>query len=285
MAHYKPDTLQRTILSLESDKSLGDRYLRHSYLLAPFFQGVLMEQLSPEYAEELHNTDVNPYSQFIQAVDRQDSPGSLLAWTINTINSTANECFAIAIDAMKSGFELRATGHQFRVASVTTQTLQTSTLAKLCYEEPASNRFNLNLLTPTAFKQQGRYAFTPDLHLLFQSLQQKYNVICEGTKEVEQEELEYIVTKLRITEYSLRSQYFNVGSNRVPGFMGRIQLAVDGPSIMQGYIWMLLRFGEYSGLGVKSAMGMGAIGCSQIQKKPLLREKEKIERVGEIETR
>jgi len=263
MTIQRPDTLQRTTVVLAPSNKLDEKHLRNPYLLSPYLQGVLMEHLNPEYANELHGQTVNPYSQSITAPAWRENKDSTLIWTINTLSSSAHEHFAKAIDSIQSGFELKATGYRFTLATKEVQTIETSELVKLCYDDSVSNRFTLNLLTPTSFKQQGGYVFTPDLRLILQSLQQKYNAIFEGSKEVDQEELDYIVSKTRILDYNLRSQYFRIGASNIPGFMGRLQFAVNGPQVMQGYVYMLLRFGEGSGLGIKTSMGMGAISCSQ----------------------
>ena len=46
---------------------------------------------------------------------------------------------------------------------------------------------------------------------------------------------------------------------RIPAFLGTVTLKIDGPQQMVNLIHLLLRFGEFSGVGIKCAMGMGAI--------------------------
>ena len=45
----------------------------------------------------------------------------------------------------------------------------------------------------------------------------------------------------------------------IPAFMGTVTIKVKGASAMAKYARMLAEFGEFSGVGVKSAMGMGAM--------------------------
>ncbi len=46
---------------------------------------------------------------------------------------------------------------------------------------------------------------------------------------------------------------------RLTGFMGTIRIQIKGSDTIARYIRLLLRFGKFSGVGIKTGMGMGAI--------------------------
>jgi CRISPR-associated endoribonuclease Cas6 len=132
------------------------------------------------------------------------------------------------------------------------------------FEKNSSKKIALRIETPAAFKQRGIYVFTPDVHLLLHSLQQKFNALHEGTPEVDPEELAQLTERVSLNSYHLKSSYFTLGrgaqnANRIPAFMGTLKLDVRGSAGLCGYVRMLLSFGEYAGIGIKTSMGMGGM--------------------------
>lgn len=45
----------------------------------------------------------------------------------------------------------------------------------------------------------------------------------------------------------------------IPSFIGSVKLKCTGNRKFRSLVNMLLKFGEYSGAGIKNSMGMGAI--------------------------
>lgn len=50
---------------------------------------------------------------------------------------------------------------------------------------------------------------------------------------------------------------------KIPSFIGEIGIRINGTDTMARYVKLLARFGEYSGVGIKTAMGMGAFRIKQ----------------------
>jgi CRISPR-associated endoribonuclease Cas6 len=46
---------------------------------------------------------------------------------------------------------------------------------------------------------------------------------------------------------------------KIPSFVGKITFRMHGAQTMTNLAQMLFRFGEYSGIGIKTALGMGAV--------------------------
>ena len=127
------------------------------------------------------------------------------------------------------------------------------------YEESASKYIEVIFETPTAFKRNGKYVFYPELHLLYQSLMNKYSASSENMSMIDEETLLQIENNSEIVRYRLQSIPFPMEGINVPGFIGSIRIRFSGTETMMRYIRLLLRFGEYSGVGIKTAIGMGAI--------------------------
>ena len=46
---------------------------------------------------------------------------------------------------------------------------------------------------------------------------------------------------------------------RIPGFQGEVTIKINGPQQMVNMAWMLAEFGTYSGVGIKTSLGMGGM--------------------------
>ena len=56
---------------------------------------------------------------------------------------------------------------------------------------------------------------------------------------------------------------FHLEGIKIPSFVGNITLKINGTRQFVNLINMLCEFGVYSGVGIKTAIGMGSIGVSQ----------------------
>ena len=65
--------------------------------------------------------------------------------------------------------------------------------------------------------------------------------------------------KAVLTRYELRSTSFSLEGVRIPSFVGRMTLKMTGTQTMSNFARMLFDFGCYSGIGIKTALGMGAV--------------------------
>lgn len=235
--------------------------------LGPFLQGALMQLIDSEYAAQLHGTPVNPYSQHV-ILAGSEAKGQLLHWTINTLDDEAASqlCDPLMSDRVQS-LSLVSPGIMATVDSVTeSASLSAADLNGIFYAVADASRFRVTFLTPTAFRSDGEYVFWPSPRLVFQSLALKHSAITAG-EEPDQGLIEELDRAIRLTSYRLASQQFAIGGRSVPGFTGTATFAVRGASTLRSYVAMLLRFGAFSGCGIKSSMGMGAIRVVPLTRK------------------
>lgn len=98
----------------------------------------------------------------------------------------------------------------------------------------------------------------------------RYEIIMQEESFYDQDTLMQLVDNSAIVRYRLRSATFPMESIRIPGFIGEITIRVRGPQTMVNFVRMLLEFGSYAGVGMKTAIGMGNITfeeCRKEQKK------------------
>ena len=221
---------------------------------ASLFQGVLMEKIAREYGEILHQNGWKPYSSSIISM------GETLQWEICTLNKEAKA--QILLPLLEENFhEIYLEKKQATLQILGKQFFEMSydTLLKQEYFHVGTRYLTLHFRTPTAFKQQGNYVFYPDIRLIFQSIMNKYDAVAEQSSIFSEEVLEQLVKNIYITSYQLRSTKFCLEGIKIPSFIGKIRIKVNGPQMLVNLVNFLLVFGQYSGVGIKSSIGMGKI--------------------------
>lgn len=99
----------------------------------------------------------------------------------------------------------------------------------------------------------------PDVHLILQSLLSKWNGVAPNMQVCDPDVLRMLEEQIWIRDYRLQTQRFELKAQKIPGFSGTIWLQNRLPAPLME-IWKgLLYFSTFSGLGVKTALGMGAV--------------------------
>ena len=208
--------------------------------LAVKFHGFLMEQLDSDYVDYLHQQQTNPYAtKVIQG--REDTQ-----WVVHLLTDDLEDKVFMTL---------------LKIKEVSLNDLPKLSVEKVEIQELGADQtyFSIIFETPTGFKSQGSYVIFPSMRLIFQSLMQKYGRLVENQPEIEEDTLDYLSEHSSITNYRLETSYFRVHGQRIPAFRGRLTFKVQGAQTLKAYVRMLLTFGEYSGLGMKTSLGMGGI--------------------------
>lgn len=223
------------------------------YFQSSNLQGVLMERLESEYAEELHASGLKPYSQYIVGSGQKE-------WVINTLTQEAyQKMIQPLLNEDFTEFVMEKKAWRIRILSKDVKVLSKKELLNEFYSDAYDRYLNLEFLTPTSFKSGGMYVNIPDLRYIYQSLMNKYSAASDSMDMYDEETLEQLVNSSRIVRYRLRSAVFPLEGVKIPSFMGEMCIKVTGASTMAKYARLLARFGEYSGVGIKTAMGMGGL--------------------------
>lgn len=215
-------------------------------------QGVLMENIDTEYAGILHGNHLNPYSQCLIRENGKN------IWCIQTLTDEAFERIIQPVSELQT-IIFRKSGKTVRVGRK--QIIQSDEKALLdeFYDVACPKYLGIQLMTPTAFKQNGKYVIYPDLRLIYGSLMRKYSAVSGGLDMIDEELLEQLVTHSEIVRYRLQTVGFPMERTKITGFTGNLCIRLYGPETLARYVRLLIRFGEFSGVGIKTGMGMGAM--------------------------
>lgn len=224
--------------------------------ISSLLHGVLMSVIDSDYAQFLHMGGLNP---FAMSLFRENGDW---CWTVSATGKEA--CEKIIRPLADEHFDsFVVTYKNNATVNIIKKELRTQKVADFAAETAGGEipkAFMLRFITPTAFKSNGRYVNFPDLSLIYKSLMQKSKLTFADALTDEEETLNSLVEHSRITSYKLQTAPFNLEGYRITGFVGTITVRIDGTDSLRERAQMLFRTGSLLGVGIKSSIGMGALG-------------------------
>lgn len=232
----------------------GEKEKRHGYFLGSLLQGALMELLDPDYAAKLHYNNLHPYSQFVTFEK------DILQWHVQMLDlESRRQISDILLDDQFEQIYLEHREETLKVIQRNFWEISEKKLLEAYYFGECSSVLKLRFLTPTSFKQNGKYMIYPTVRLIFQSLMRRYDISSKKNQIFSDELLEEFEKRISIIGYRLRSTAYYTDHVKIPSFMGDIILRISGPQQLKNLAWFLAKFGEYSGVGIKTGIGMGGL--------------------------
>ncbi|WP_302373675.1 CRISPR-associated endoribonuclease Cas6 [Enterococcus asini] len=221
--------------------------------LGSTLHGVLMELLPTEIVKQLHSASA--YSPLRQRLIIKR--GSKPRWEIISLSS---ELGKILMNCLMDRTSILLKHHQIEVAigNISVEKIDETALIKDCFSQQVSPRYiKLAIQTPIAFKSKGEYEIFPDLQKFFRSIMLTFDSFFEDYELYDSETLTYILENVKIVDYRMRSTRFHLEGVRIPSFTGELKFRISGPQPMQQLIHLIIQFGELSGVGIKTSLGMG----------------------------
>ncbi len=226
-----------------------------NYNFGSVLHGYIMERIAG-YAEVLHAYKINPYSQYVY-FNKQD--GSYV-WRIQSLT---DECYEKMLLPVKNtafdGINLRSKEKTYAVTSVREfRPVSTDDIINKAYSGNVPGDITFRFVTPCSFHSFGKSVFWPQSDLLVKSLINKADAF-SGVEVRDADAIKQLTEGLVMKDYSLKSTLFYLEKVKIKSFTGTAGFYINGPDMMKSLCYMLGMFAEYSGIGVKSSMGMGAV--------------------------
>ena len=227
--------------------------LHYGFLASSVMQGILMENIPSFYADKMHDQNLRPYSQFTDFSDGTN------IWTISSLNHEAYDNIIEPVLKLTTA-KVR---HNYDILTFEKPLIIFLTYEQLLAESYSSGKKTdicvLEFITPTAFKSSGSYVILPSLRLIFLSLAKRFDAFFGiGNNDYESLAVE-IERSITVSYYKLSGASFSLEGIRLPSFTGNIKIRIKGDEQFISYIRMLCRFAEFSGIGIKTAIGMGQV--------------------------
>lgn len=225
---------------------------RANYNWGSLFHGFLMQALPGAVADMLHESALRPFSQYVLV--RADNQ---ITWQIGLWDEEIAGDIVQVIMPL-SRLELAQKGLTLSVAGVQRITRTENEFFDYFFiRDNPCRRYEIEFLTPCTHKQAGRYVLFPSPELMVNSLIRRYSAFSRDISLDEPAVMLEISRHIHIVRYSLRSAVYYLENTKITGYTGRITVVIGGPEQLARLAGALLSFGEYSGIGIKTALGMG----------------------------
>lgn len=223
-------------------------------------QGILMENIDTQYAAYLHHQSMQPYSQYCLF----DKKSHLLKWRISVLKTEASKEILLPLMNLSGPIHVRNKHTYFSIKGkklLCDTTYEKLALQYLTDNQPCIDKtLTYTFLTPTAFKRNNQYVVYPEMPLIIASLLHRWNAFADITS-LNHDDILPLLLKypLWTRNYELFMQPFSLERTKIPAFQGSLSFS-SGKHEMAGKILCLLsNFAAYSGIGIKTAIGMGAV--------------------------
>lgn len=221
------------------------------YYQSSNLQGIMMKHISGDYADYLHSLRYNPYSISVEKIE------SRMEWCIKTLSEDAFD--NIIRPLIKDEFQQFVIYNGNINVHIEAKEIIWKSLDDIRKQLPDSNTLRIRMVTPTAFKSNGEYICMPELRYIYQSLINKYNAVC-GIDNLDSSELiEKLADSTHIIKYDIHSEPFPLEKRRINGCIGDMLIRINADEDIEQLAKYLLKIGEFSGIGIKCSIGMGAV--------------------------
>jgi len=220
--------------------------------MGSIFSGYLMSVIDRDYVEYLHHLQLNPYTSYV-FFDKKESK---YIWRINTLNKLSKEMIIDKISVLNvKEFLLENQNVNVEVDKIVRYPeVEYSTLY---LNEEKKNKITFN--TPTSFKSSGVYQIFPQEDLILNSAVRKINKFSEEVKIEEESVLDSIISKTRITSYTLRSTKYHLEKVKINSFIGDLHMKNFSNDEYEKIFHFIMKVMDYTGVGIKTSLGMGGV--------------------------
>ena len=221
----------------------------HAYAL----YGELMSRIDGGVADELHTDGFTPISQHLE------SGINGAEWIVSTFDDDVSEAFLDAINDVRE-ITLRDSGIKLSVSeAVIEPETDFEQLLSESADEPRPAWRRIEFTSPTGFKSEEQHVLFPTSDLILKSLILKWNAACPDYLLEDEELMKMLLSGVSISGYRLASYDYRMKNQHIRSFTGSVTLRAKLSAPLEKLYEMLLRFGGYSGGGIKTALGMGGM--------------------------
>lgn len=234
--------------------------LRYGWYSSSVMHGLIMEHTDTEYAGLLHSGQVRPFSQSV--ISRNGSS----VWIVTALNDEAYEKILRPVLALESAeITQKNDTITFGMAEFVSTSYEELFAEHYIHSDP-SRLVKMDILTPTAFKAGGKYINLPDPLMILSGAARRFDNDCDIHETMSDSLFEEIAQRVSFSSFDLHSASFPLERVGIPSFYGSVVMKVSGSETFCRYINMICDYASYTGIGIKTALGMGQTAYSVINK-------------------
>jgi len=219
------------------------------------FHGLLMESIDSADANRLHENSLRPFSQYLYYSKELNR----WVWVINTLSEEMDNIIYKFLNNQNQ-LKLKNKDLLIDIDYVKEYPIKSySDLTNEVYSMEGKRNISLDFLTPCSFKISGNNVIYPEIKYFYNTILNRWNSFSDVVSINDKEAIEHIINHTYIKAFNICSKSYSLESIFVKGFDGRMTFGVNGPEPLVNLSNLMFRFAEYSGLGSRTALGMGGI--------------------------
>ncbi|MBB5335491.1 CRISPR system precrRNA processing endoribonuclease RAMP protein Cas6 [Pectinatus brassicae] len=233
-----------------------DKNERINFNMGSIMHGRMIESLPEQIAQQLHNTSARPYSQAIYVKD------DIGYWQINALTLEMNNYLEqLAKQWNDNVIYLRQRDKKYHIQLHNISNGYSYQDFSRCFFTIAQPQryLHIKFITPTSFKSNGEYQMFPNINLILASLCRRWNALSDSIVFEDEAAYKDICKSTFIHGYHLSSRRFGLEKIKITGFSGDIDIFIKGPEMTVRWLNMLFAYGQFCGIGIKTALGMGNV--------------------------
>ena len=225
-----------------------------SVLSGYYLYGILTNLIEPNYVAILHNNGFSPISQYMQT----DRNGNSIDWIVNLLNREAADQISPILES-HSYYHVNSCNCTLMVKDVTMSVIPSDhILIERARSLPDVAKPTLEFISSTSFKSNGEYLLFPSVEHIIRNLVNRWNNYSLSYIINDEDAILALLRSIKIAGYRLHSCYYRMKGTKIPGFIGEVRLSTKMSLPIAELFKILLCFSEYSGIGIKTSLGMGA---------------------------
>ena len=208
-----------------------------------------IDETNPALGQALHNQNRKPFSL------RYTQKEGAIEFIINVWDDTLRAAIPAAF----------LVGSCVRLSQTNAHVMSVALQGQLGGSAAAQREsLRLRFITPTCFQSNGRTLLFPEGRLLCESLCRDWAIAGGGT--LPDDAVAAMSAALYPTEYQLQSEKVEFGKFALHGFRGTCEYAIDSALSpeLRTQLWQMLCALPYTGVGYKTAQGMGAVSLDSM---------------------
>ncbi|MCB8983446.1 MAG: CRISPR system precrRNA processing endoribonuclease RAMP protein Cas6 [Ardenticatenaceae bacterium] len=218
-----------------------------------------LHQADEQLSATVHEMRLKPFTQALLPAEAGDG----WVWRITLLDESLYEPLCQGLTEAKPGQLQKRPFH----ADLPAMTVIYTSYQALD-QPPTAERYHVQFLTPTAFKQRTYTEPIPNPYLCFQSWWTRWNEFAPKDAAMNVAVLDIVKAHMVVSHFRLHSVIFRDANRWLVGGVGRVTFQVLQPKRVSSEWWQaaatLAAYAPYCGTGHKTTQGMGQTAVSPL---------------------
>lgn len=225
--------------------------------------GVLMELVGTDYAGQLHETGLRPYSQYVYF----DKDRKQYIWRLSAVTADAvNRIVRPMLEMPEKIFLKQKRGHLYiKDRNILEETFYYDLIHKFLRSDVFYTQAKLQCMSTTSFKVDKQYTIFPEAFRIYRYLLRQWNQFSTFGMLDTDSILGDLEAGVFIRDYNLRMGTYGLEGVKIRGFRGQVIMQFKRNVELQRVLALLSYYSQFTGLGIKTALGMGGVKCEVIE--------------------